>query len=215
MSSIKERLKMILEGNNILLEAEEDKYDLENEEDVASEEEQPATSDQEPEGDESAEDSPNQDDSEDDKYGLEDEDDSGDQDDSSSTEPEAGEDSGGESSSISNEPKPGSLLNIDPKTRSILAFKNFDKYRDLRDDTSRLINELSEFVPTSDHVRHYLTIAIEKGSDLLEKLNDYILYKYTDNSYEINYHNFMQFLLEKRYLDELYKNIVEMSSKDK
>jgi len=111
-----------------------------------------------------------------------------------------------------NQPKPGEVLNIDPKTRAILAYKNFDRYRDLRDDTVRLITELSEFVPTNDEVRAVVGITIERSTDLVNKLNDYILYKYSDTSYEMNYYNFMQFIVEKRYLDELYDKIIKTSS---
>jgi len=232
MSNIKDKLKMILEGNtDILLEAEEDKYDLEDnaqpdQGDQSSDEEQntPATSDTQEDQDQSNEDdSGEQDNQSDDQneddgftnYGLEDDntDDSDDQDQSS-------EDTDSDSNEVDSEQqepevKEEKILDIDQNARAILAFKNFKKYRELRDDVNQIISELIELVPTDDQTRKYIMVAIEKGTDLVQKLNDYILYKYETNSYEINYKNFMNFLLEKHYLNELYQNIVKMTVKEK
>jgi len=227
--SIRNKLKSILEGN-LLLEAEEDKYDLENQDDNSSENDdnadQPDTSDQndnenqendDNKGEENNQDDENEEESGDPDYGLDDDNDEEQEtneggDEPSTSDSETADNPTDNSGSSPNQEKPGSLLNIDAKSRSILTFKNFERYRNLRDDTGRLINELSEFVPTSDEARQYLLIAVEKGNDLFKKLNDYILYKYIDNSYEVNYNNYMQFILEKRYLDELYRNIIRMST---
>lgn len=108
-------------------------------------------------------------------------------------------------------PKPGEIINLDSTSRKILAYKNFRKYRELRDDTAELISDLSETPSLSDLNRGVINLAIERGTKLLEKMNDYIAYRYNQNSYEVNYKNFMDFVIEKR----LIQNIVDtLDTKD-
>jgi hypothetical protein len=223
MSNISDKLRLIMEGN-LLLEAEEDKYDLDNNtdnKDATPTDNQDSTS-TDPTGD-TGSDTGSTDDSTsgtgDDtsgNYDLGDDgsDDSGD-DGPATSDNTTADDSTTDPAPTDTQPAVGEVLNIDPKTRAILAFKNFERYRDLRDDTNRLITELSEFIPLNDQIRDMSNVAIEKSTDLVNKLNDYILYKYNDTSYELNYYNFMQFILEKRYLTELYDKIINSSSQVK
>jgi hypothetical protein len=230
-----------MEGQ-LLLEAEEDKYDLDNTDDSkgGNSDNQggggdtatsgtdsgsaPATGDDNADsgGDNTDNSTGTDDDSDgDSNYDLDDDGGGGDGSDSPATSDnvDGGSDGGGDTSTDDSStpaaPLPGETLNIDPKTRAILAFKNFERYKDLRDDSQRLISELSEFIPINDEVRAAVAVAIEKGTDLVNKLTDYIMYKYSDTSYELNYYNFMQFLLEKRYIGELYDAIVKTSSQAK
>jgi hypothetical protein len=242
MSDVANKLRLIMEGG-LLLEAPEDKYDLPSggsdkappipKDDTATDDTNKGGDTTNTDGNENTDDNKSTDPTDpstsDDNAGTDDDaggnydlDDDSSDDDSGTDDAPITSDTGDADTTGTEDtaatppaPKVGELLNIDPKARAILIYNNFERYRDLRDDTSRLISELSEFVPTNDDIRLVVNTTIEKGTDLVNKLTDYILYKYSDNSYEINYYNFMQFILEKRLLGELYANIIKSSSQVK
>lgn len=218
MTKITDKLRLIMEGNNLLLEAEEDKYNLDKDNNTKSvgtdDTSAPATTDDNTDDDTKSDDSDLADG--DNSYDLDDDDDSEGDADAPVTGDTVGDvDSSTDTGDQTSQSLEGEVLNLTPKVRAILAFKNFDHYRELRDDVSGLITELSEFVPINDEIRSLVNVTIEKSTDLLNKLNDYILYKYNDTSFEVNYYNYMQFILEKRYLSQLYDNVLKSSSQAK
>jgi len=105
------------------------------------------------------------------------------------------------------QPSVGNLFDIDDKSRKILNYKSFQNYRNLRDDVDNLLGTLTETVVVSSDIKAIINICIEKLSELLEKINDYIIYRYNDNSYEVNYKNYMEFLLEKRIIHQILEKI--------
>src|SRR5690606_25921590 len=100
-------------------------------------------------------------------------------------------------------PKPGETIQLDQTSRKILAYKNFRKYRSLRDTVSSMLSEISETPTTSDDNKQIVSVCIERLTDLLNKLNDYIIYRYQGNSYEVNYKNYMNFILEKKLIENI------------
>lgn len=103
--------------------------------------------------------------------------------------------------------KQGEVLAIDPDSRDILQYKNFIAYRQLRDSVKYKLTELAELPSFSTVDRQVIDLAINKLTDLLTKLNDYIIYKYKDISYEQNYINFTNFILEKNLIMSLVEQI--------
>jgi len=105
------------------------------------------------------------------------------------------------------QPSVGNLFDIDDKSRKILNYKSFQNYRNLRDDVDNLLGTLTETVVVSSDIKAIINICIEKLSELLEKINDYIIYRYNDNSYEVNYKNYMEFLLERYFIHQILEKI--------
>jgi len=205
MSSLLERLQRIKEG--LVLEAD-DKYDIPKEEETDNDpppgqgDDQPATSDDVDNEDTS--DNNQDDDTDDNAYDMDDEggDGTGDDDEGAETDDEdSPEDSSGNSS------RPGEIIPLDEISRKLLVYKNFKTYRDMRDSVAALLNTLTEMPTSSDDNRQVMNLCISQSSQLLNKLNDYIMYKYQANSYEINYKNFMAFVLEKRLIEEILSKI--------
>jgi hypothetical protein len=221
--SITEKLRLLREGS-LLLEAPDNKYDLPKDTDNTD----PAPADPKPddatkkaEPDDAPTDDAKPSDSDNTGVDLGGGDDTGEDttdnstgDDSATSDDSTGDnqDNTDDYSSSDNltqdpQPKPGELLNLDPNTRAMLEYKNFSKFRDLKTAVTRMLTELSNLQTATDEIRDIIDKTIETSSDLSEKLNDYILYKYTNNSYEINYKNYMVFIVEKNLIDQLLYTI--------
>jgi len=213
--NLKDQLRLLREG--ILLEADDKKYDLPK--DVDNQDPPPVD-----DGDTSKTDddvTPPTDDDSDTKYDLTNDDQPTDDnnpdtitdesttdDNSSDTTTDVSTDS-----AVEDTPRQGEILSIDDRSRKILLYKNFQSYRKLRDSVENLLNELTQMTVISDNVRAIINMCIENTSALLEKLNDYIIYRYDTNTYEVNYKNFMDFVLEKRILTEILEKVDDVQQK--
>jgi hypothetical protein len=125
---------------------------------------------------------------------------------------EDGGDTTGEEDPVDDEPAPpppGELISLDATSRKLLAFKNFRMYRELRDSVGDLVTNLTDTPTMTDNNRRVIDLCLTQAGALLIKLDDYILYRYVTYSYEINYKNFMAFIVEKaliqKILDEMGK----------
>jgi hypothetical protein len=209
MSSIIEKLRLIREG--VLLEADDDKYDLPADsggtptdpptpDDGTTPPADPGTDDP------GTDDTATGDDTGDDPGAGDTSDDSGTDygiDDSDSSTSDDG--SGDQSDPVPQEatPLPGEMIPLDDTSRKLLAYKNFRTYRTFRDSVVSLLSELTETPTTSDDHKKAMSTCIEQATQLVDKLNDYILYRYQNNSYEVNYRNFMDFVVEKHLIEKI------------
>jgi len=101
------------------------------------------------------------------------------------------------------EPKVGEVLNLTDLQRAVLQYRNYSKFRDLRDVVESRQAEIMT-TPTSNEVqRELLDKAVGYYKDLMTKLDDYASFKYSNTSYEMNFKNYNDFILEKRSIDEL------------
>lgn len=116
--------------------------------------------------------------------------------------------------SSTDQSKPGEAISLTPSARAILMAKNFGKYRELHTSVSRLADDLTRMNTTKDQIREFINRAIVHATDLRDKLQDYIIYRYEGNSYEINYANFMNFIVEKRLIEEMIQQIHNQSYND-
>lgn len=209
-----ERLRLIAEGT-LLTEADDDKYSLsntdageggDNNQDTDPE---PATSDDL--GDDNADADPTTDEGGDNQDGA----DGSDGDTNADGDPATSDTMDDGSDGAPEETDNSKVLSLDASSRAILAYNNFYKYRELRDSATLLVNELSEFIPVKDYIRDGLNVAIQKATELQTKLNDYIIYKYESNSYETNYKNYTQFMVEFRLVQQMKNEIIKISDQEK
>lgn len=220
MRDIQERLRMILEGT-ILTEAD-DKYDMTTDDDTPATDDTSADTGDASTGDVSATTSDDVDPDDATESGVPD-------DGSSSDDADTGDDSTGDGSdsadgaeasddtdgdgeedgetSEEDTTTPGEVLPIDDISRKLLAYRNFRKYRELRDSVSDMMTNLSAMPTMSDAARQIVKTCTEKAGELLNKLTDYIQFRYANTSYEINYQNFMQFVYEKRLIEQILNSI--------
>lgn len=213
---VQKSLRMILEGS-LILEADDDKYDLP--------EEQPNGDDGQPSSDATETDpsdpdpnDPANDDQTDvsDSTDEEGEADPTDDDASTSDDLGGGDDEGGgmeDDDTMSDEDKqlPGELLPLNATSRAILSYRALRQYRSLKDSVANMISGISAIPTLSDEAREVIDICNSSSTKLSEKLTDYILYRYNANSYEVNYQNYMQFVLEKRTIEEMLNQISKIT----
>lgn len=109
-------------------------------------------------------------------------------------------------------PTEGAVLPLDEGTRKILAYKNFRKYRELEEDVTNLLSSMTDTPNFNSINSNVMETAIQKASELQTKLRDYILYRYTHTTYEINYKNFAEFIIEKRLIEDLYQTVINNSN---
>jgi hypothetical protein len=112
------------------------------------------------------------------------------------------------------EPKPpaGELLPLDATSRAVLGYRALRQYRALKDSVGNMISGISSIPTLSDEAREIIDICNSASAKLSDKLTDYILYRYSTNSLEVNYQNYMQFVLEKRTIQQTLEQISKITT---